>query len=123
MVDSSVDSSSMPNYYHFHPHPWTCVPSWMMMEDYYYWAWMPMIFQGRYTNDGETYTEYSAEIDYYESGKDYSSYDFPADYATLRIIVDSDNTVVNHYVQTYKILLKSADDPEGSVLIDKKTKS
>lgn len=99
---------------------WYCVeydPTAEMTE------WMPMIFIGRYTKDGETYTEYAAEIDYYESGKDYSDYDFPADYATLRIIVNSKNEVASHYVQTYRLLFSSADDTEGSVLIDKKTKT
>ena len=84
--------------------------------------WMPMIFQGRHSDSGSTYTEYSAEIDYYESGKDYSGNDYPADLATLRIIVDENNNVVNHFVQTYKILFSSSEDTEGMVWIDRSTK-
>ncbi len=83
--------------------------------------WMPMVFQQRYTTGEVTYTEYMAEIDYYQAEKDYSGYDFPADYAVLRIVVDENNQVANHFVQTYKILYDGPDDAYGRVQFDKVT--
>lgn len=84
--------------------------------------WMPMVFQQRYTTGEVTYTEYMAEIDYYQAGKDYSGYDFPADYAVLRIVVDENNQVADHFVQTYKILYDGPDDEYGRVQFDKVTR-
>ncbi len=84
--------------------------------------WMPLIFQGSYTKEDKRYTKYSAEIDYIESGKDYSGYDYPADLATLKIIVDEDNNVVSHHIRTYKIIYTGVDDNLGKIVFDKKTK-
>ena len=84
--------------------------------------WIPMAFATSYVFDGQGYWEYSAEIDYYEAGKDYSGYEFPADFATLTIMVDEDWEVVDHSIQTYKVLFSGPDDEEGTVLIDKTTK-
>ncbi|MCP4117602.1 MAG: hypothetical protein GY737_19835 [Desulfobacteraceae bacterium] len=98
---------------------WYCVeydPDAAMTE------WMPLVFQGRYTKDGKEYTKYSAEIDYIESGKDYSEYDYPADLATLKIIVDENNHVVSHHIRTYKIIYAGEDNSEETIIFDKKTK-
>lgn len=84
--------------------------------------WMPMMFEGRYCKDGITNTIYYAEIDYIEAGKDYSDYDYPVDLAVLRIIVDDNNQVLNHLVQTYKILYSDDNDTVGHVQYDKATK-
>lgn len=85
-------------------------------------AWMPMIFQGKYVNEGAVYTLYSSEIDYIASGKDYSAYGEEAfDYAKLEITVDANNSVVAHRVIPYKFVYSGPEDETGSILFDKHT--
>ena len=84
-------------------------------------AWMPMSFDSWFIEDDLEYTIYTAEIDYYQAGKDYSDYEFPADFATMTIIADEFMEVVDYYIQTYKFLYSGPDDEEGTVQIDKAT--
>ena len=62
-------------------------------------AWIPISFVEIYEEDGQTYWVYMAEIYYSQTGKDYSSYDFPADDAVMILIVDESWEVVDHWVQ------------------------
>ena len=84
-------------------------------------AWIPASFISFFEEDGQEFTVYTAEIDYYRAGKDYSGYEFPADFATMTLIVDEFLDVVDYYVQTYKFMFSGPDDEEGTVQIDKAT--
>ena len=105
--------------------------------------WMPMAFQYRYQKEGKTYTYYSAEIDYIsaddakliqigENGElvqleiDKEGYPVyakdaqgnpidPIQLATLDIIVDDQNTVVEHSIHPYQILYTGEANDEGYV--------
>ena len=84
-------------------------------------AWMPMSFDSWFIEGDQEYTIYTAEIDFYRAGKDYSDYEFPADFATMTIITDEFMEMVDYYIQTYKFLYSGPDDEEGTVQIDKAT--
>ena len=84
-------------------------------------AWIPASFNSFFEEDGQEFTVYTAEIDYYRAGKDYSGYEFPADFATMTLIVDDFLEVVDYYIQTYKFMFSGPDDEEGTVQIDKVT--
>ena len=57
--------------------------------------------------------------------KDYEAlgYDFPADYALLRLVVNENIEVTQYGIQTYKIRFRDEDDEEGYILIDKTTET
>ena len=84
-------------------------------------AWIPASFNSFFEEDGQFYTVYTAEIDYYQADKDYSGYEFPADFATMTLIVDEFMEVVDYYIQTYKFMFSGPEDEEGTVQIDKAT--
>ncbi|MBT7203595.1 MAG: hypothetical protein HN867_08905 [Deltaproteobacteria bacterium] len=86
---------------------------------------MPLYFEDQYQENGQTYSVYVGEIDYYDSGKDYEAlgYDFPADYALLRLVVNENSEVTQYGIQTYKLQFRDEDDEEGYILIDKTTET
>ena len=84
-------------------------------------AWIPASFNSFFVDDGQEYTVYTAEIDYYQADKDYSGYEFPADFATMTLIVDEYMEVVDYYIQTYKFMFSGPNDEEGTIQIDKAT--
>ena len=84
-------------------------------------AWIPASFTSFFEEDGQFYTVYTAEIDYYQPDKDYSGYEFPADFATMTLIVDDFMEVVDYYIQPYKYMFSGPDDEEGTLQIDKAT--
>ena len=83
-------------------------------------AWIPAFLTGRFELDGQEYTVYTVEIEYYQADKDYSSYELPYDVATMTLIVE-DWEVVDYYIETYKLLFSGPDDEEGEVQFDKAT--
>jgi len=87
-------------------------------------VFMPLYFEDQYQENGQTYSVYVGEIDYYDSEKDYDAlgYNFPADYALLRLVVDENSAVTQYGIQTYKLQFRDEDDEEGYILIDKTTK-
>ena len=86
---------------------------------------MPLYFEDQYQENGQTYSVYVGEIDYYDSEKDYEAlgYDFPADYALLRLVVNESSEVTQYGIQTYKLQFRDEDDEEGYILIDKTTET
>ena len=86
---------------------------------------MPLYFEDQYQENGQTYSVYVGEIDYYDSEKDYEAlgYDFPADYALLRLVVNENSEVTQYGIQTYKLQFWDEDDEEGYILIDKTTET
>ena len=84
-------------------------------------AWIPAFFDGFYEDDEGTYMFYTSEIDYAQAGKDYNGYELPYDSATLTLIVDEDWNILDHVIQTYKILYSGPSDLEGEVQYDKAT--
>ena len=70
-------------------------------------AWIPASFAGRFEQDGQEYTEYTAEIDFYPAGED--TYDF----GVLTLIVDKDMEVVGYGIQTYQ------EFDDGTIRFDK----
>ena len=85
---------------------------------------MPLYFEDQYQEDRQTYSVYVGEIDYYDSEKNYEAlgYNFPADYALLRLVVDENSAVTQYGIQTYKLQFRDDNDEEGYILIDKTTK-
>jgi hypothetical protein len=80
--------------------------------------WMPMIFAGRTTINGQEFVKYHAEIDYYDSEKTYEGED-KYDYAVLEIVVDSENEIVEQQVTPYQVLFEDEDDTVGRVQFSK----
>ena len=84
-------------------------------------AWIPAFWDGIYEVDGETYEVYTAEIDYQQSGKDYTGSEQPNDLATLSLVVDVDFQIVGHHVDIYQVIYSGPDDLDGTVQFDKAT--
>ena len=59
-------------------------------------AWIPASFAGRYETGGQSYTEYTAEIDFYQSGASEPKL------AMMTLVVSEYIVVVDHYIDTYK---------------------
>ena len=87
-------------------------------------AWIPAFLSDRFEDGGLEYLLFTAEVDYYQAGKDYSGYEFPYDFATMVLIVQDDGEyweIVDHFIETYQILYSGPDDEEGTVQYDKAT--
>ncbi len=87
-------------------------------------SFMPLYFEDQFEEDGQIYSVYVAEVDYYDSDKDYAAlgYEFPADYALLHLVVNENSEVARYGIQTYKLQFRDEEDKEGYILIDKTTK-
>ena len=72
-------------------------------------AWIPAAFVGWFEEDGQEYTIYEAEIDFYPADEDIGSL------AVLTLVADEYMEVVYHHIQTYQ----QFDD--GSIRFDKAT--
>ena len=87
-------------------------------------AWIPAFLSDRFDVDGLEYIVFTAEIDYYQAGKDYSGYEDPYDLATMSLVVHDDGEsweIIGHYIETYQILYSGPDDEVGTVQYDKAT--
>lgn len=85
-------------------------------------AWLPLEFEEQYRKNGKWYTIYSAEIEYVNSKKDYSTYsenNGKYDYGKLYLTIDANNNVLSNEIKTYKILYSSDNDTEGKIIFDK----
>ena len=85
-------------------------------------AWIPAFFSHSFEEDGLETRVFIAEIDYYQAGKDYSGQADPYDFATMSLRVQDNGEyweIVDHYIQTYKLLYSGPDDEEGTVQFDK----
>ena len=84
-------------------------------------AWIPASFAGRYELGGQDYTEYTAEIDYHQAGRDYGDNEEPYDLGVMTLVVDSSGAIVDHYIQTYGYVFYGPDDEEGTLQFDRAT--
>ena len=84
-------------------------------------AWIPASLDSRFEYDGQEYTIYTAEIDYYQAGKDYSADEDPYDLAVMTLIVDEYMEVQYHDIQTYMYVYSGPEDEEGAPRFDKAT--
>lgn len=87
-------------------------------------AWIPAYFSGLIDRDGQEHLVFTAEIDYYRAGKNYSDPEFPFDLANLSLIVHDNGEyweIVDHYIQTYQVIYSGPDDEVGEIRFDKAT--
>ena len=84
-------------------------------------TWIPALLDGTYEEDGQEYKIYVAEIDYYQSDKDYTNSELPYDFATMTLIVDEGRVVVGYDIATYQYLFSGPDDEVGEIQFDKAT--
>ena len=82
---------------------------------------VPAVFDRSYQIGGHTFSAYNAEILYYQEGKDYTGYAFPADDAVMTLVVDESMEVVDYFIQTYQFLYSGPQDSEPTVQFDKNT--
>ncbi len=78
-------------------------------------AWIPASFDSWFEEDGQQYSIYTAEIDYYRAGQS------EADPAVMTLVVDATWEVVYHDIQTYQYIFSGPDDEEDTVRFDKAT--